>query len=152
MQDRVVGFDFHNTLQVKRGNQWIVPVAHLEIIRNLRGLGWRVYLISFVGSRWREESTRSEIESSGLARELGREGRDWFFVRSKQDKAPLCRQLGIQVFLDDSPEVIESLRREGIYTLPINAGTHCVHEDGYHDITLALAVERILCKVPVQDR
>ena len=153
LQDRVIGFDYHNVLQVKRGRNWIVPLSHLEIIRNLKRLDWSVFLISYVGTDWRVETTRNEIISSGLARELGEENRHWFLVRDKEEKAPLCRRLGIQVFVDDSPQVIASLRAAPyfIYAIPINT-PHTPHEDGYHDLAQALAIERILCRASPQDR
>ena len=150
LHDRVIGFDFHGTLQVKRGNRWIVPLSHLELIRHLRELQWKVYLISYVGSKKREASTRLDIHEPGLAREIGEEGRDWFLVWRREDKAAKCRELGIDVFLDDSSQVIAALRSVGVTALAINANEE--HEDGYRDVASALHIERILYRTPVQDR
>ena len=107
--------------------------------------------ISWVGSDARELSTREEIYSSGLARELGRELQDWWIVRRKIQKAEVCQLEGIGVFLDDNQENIALLRNAHVYVLPINS-SHVQHEDGYRDLSQALSIEGILTQRPVQDR
>ena len=47
---RRIGLDFHGVIQVKhdRGG-WCIPALHLELIRALQDLNWRVLVISWVG-------------------------------------------------------------------------------------------------------
>ncbi len=111
-------------------------------------------MLSWVGSKKREESTREEIERS-LAGTVGREGRDWFLINPRRHgprsyKAQWCLDHDVGVIVDDSAEVIFACRAAGIYAIPINGAE--AHPDGFSNLSQALTVERILAPRRVPDR
>ena len=146
--------DFHGVLQIKRNGRWFVPAQNVEIVKRLIDLGWNPVIISWVGSRKRENSTREEIKSSGLADVVGREGRGFhiFTYGERADKVRRGKELGLTIYVDDSEEVIaEADRTDGCYPIPING--YVKFEEGYFDLAQALAVERILYRItPERDR
>ena len=150
-ENRGICLDFHGVLQIKRNGRWFVPAQNVEIVKRLIDLGWNPVIISWVGSRKREHSTREEIKSSGLADVVGREGRGFhiFTYGERADKVRRGKELGLTIYVDDSEEVIaEADRTDGCYPIPING--YVKFEEGYFDLAQALAVERILYRAPVE--
>ena len=154
-ENRGICLDFHGVLQIKKNGRWLVPAQNVEICQRLIDLGWNPVIISWVGSRKREASTREEIRNSGLEAVVGREGRGFhiFCYGERADKVRRGKEFGLTVYVDDSEEVIaEADNTQGCYGIPINGGS--TFPDGYYDLAQALSVERILFRAPAfeQDR
>jgi hypothetical protein len=107
---RRIALDFHGVIQVKadRGG-WYIPALHLELIRALQDLDWRVFVISWVGSNKRRHSTWAEMGEGDLIDVVGAESImivDPYNDGQRRVKAAQCEGNRIGVMVDDSPEVI----------------------------------------------
>ena len=128
-----IGFDFHNTLQIRtRLRGWHVPAEYLGVLRNLQRTGYRVVVISYVGSRAREASTRVEAEQSGLTEVIGGE-RHLAFTNTRY-KNRAIRHFDCVCFVDDSPEVAQHLQSEPVCQLRQINTPRVAHNQGYQDI------------------
>ena len=120
---RRIALDFHGVIQINRGrNDWYIPAKHLELIRGLQDLSWRVFVISWVGSNHRRNSTWREMEEGGLIDTVGADSIlivDPFNHGQRRVKAAQCTGNRINVMVDDSPEVIEACTEANVIAIAI---------------------------------
>lgn len=68
----------------------------------------RVHLISKAGPKI-SERTRQWLAHTGFVETTGIPGDNVHFVRNREDKAPVCRRLGVTHFVDDRLSVLRHL-------------------------------------------
>jgi len=81
----------------------------LEAVRLLAPLfGFRVHLVSKAGPRI-AALTKEWLALHGFFEDTGLDAGSMWFVRKREDKAPICARLGVTHFVDDRVDVLEYL-------------------------------------------
>lgn len=81
----------------------------VETLAALVSAGHEVYIISFCGKS-REQQTRQIFEDTKFFERTGIAPERLHFTRSRQAKAPKCKELGIEAMVDDTKQVHSFLR------------------------------------------
>ncbi len=85
-----------------------------ETIRRLREerFGDEVHTVSKCGPRVQQKSL-DWLEHHDFYARTGLKRRNVLFCRERKDKAPICKRLGISVFIDDRLDVLSHMRSVG---------------------------------------
>lgn len=80
----------------------------LDSLKKLKTKGHRLYLISFAGKK------TGELTKQALRDEASEyiDEEDMYIVNHRLKKGKLCKQLGIDVMLDDRPDVLEAVLKD----------------------------------------
>ncbi|QQS22818.1 hypothetical protein IPM19_04305 [bacterium] len=70
-----------------------------------------IFIISACGPDT-EQKTKQWFRHHRIFHRVGIRSKNWYFVRHRSDKAPVCRALGITHFVDDRLDVLDNIHRE----------------------------------------
>lgn len=133
-----IGIDVGGVLSVKTGDYEEEKDADIDLLnvpgcfnglQALKAAGHELYIISFCG-RKRAANTRKKLSHKGLFTEM-------YFVKNKVTKHLISSVIGLDVFIDDTMEVIQTF----ITILP---STHLIHFIG--DMNEKKAQKSLKCK------
>ncbi len=108
----IVGFDWEGTLDVN-------PILR-EMATRLQATGAQVWIISAMPENRPNERERAiEQGNTGIPYRVVYHALDNYHVAAGEAKIKLMKELGIELYVDDNPEVVATLRAAGFKVLHI---------------------------------
>lgn len=84
-------------------------------------LNYECYIISYRGKNIdKEQQRRIHLRKLGVDRFIPE--MNWIFTKSREEKGIVCREMGIDIMIDDKEEVMDSIKKYSPVTMCIHFG------------------------------
>ena len=135
-----VALDFHNAIQIPRSyrnnrggwtKEYYIPQSHVDAVERLTGIA-EVWVLSFAGAHATTQ-LKNELYRSGITTILGEDHIiahpqirervtkvDPISLESRPGKSEVAQRLGIDILVDDTPEIIADAKSRGLATIAVD--------------------------------